>query len=343
VDIYVVMGIEELTLEGLPGEGLELDNDCTITPNIGEVLALIDLPYDERGHSLALMTGLVNRETVSRGSAAVMVLQTSDSDLSNNQARRFLLRVIALAELFLFSLWLVKDNSGNIGDAILGLGVPADRMRAVFKQRPGVLNFTADSQRRPMTFSRAEIDVATRYFQQLNVVLPQIEWRLDAPRPTGLIYQSRIVRTLYFAQAARAAADFAVRAMYYGMALEALLSADTGRYSHNVPRRASVFLGSSRRERQQPYDDIYALYRYRSDVAHGTAFDQRKEAEIRATTRRCDSHLRTIVTHILDDATLLRLFRDGTNSELSRYFNEQPIDEIPRLSRHPERGSASDT
>ena len=53
-------------------------------------------------------------EPVSQWIGAVEFLQESDEDLTDDQAQRFLLRVVALTQLFLFSLWLIKDNSGTL-------------------------------------------------------------------------------------------------------------------------------------------------------------------------------------------------------------------------------------
>ena len=323
VDIYVLQSINELVLEGLPKDGQQLDHDLTITPNRREVMRLVDSPFDEHGQTVRRIIGEIERDVFRDASSSVLVVQESFEDVTDEEARSFLLRVMALSQLFLLCLWLIRDNSGNGGQGIIALGYPrVGTMRAVFTQRPGLTNFTARCDKRVETYSRAEIDEAARYFQMLDqFVLPQVEWRLDAPRPTGLVHASRIFRTIYFAEAARGMADVGVRAMYYSMALESLLAAESGRLSHNVAKRASIMLGETKRERQQPYDDIYALYGYRSDVVHGAAFDPARLSEVRATTERCDGHLRRIITTILNDPALLTLFKEGSNADISRHFN----------------------
>jgi hypothetical protein len=335
VEIYVLQSLNEVTLEGLPADGLQLHHDLTISPNRGEVMRLIDTPFDERLQTIRRIIGEIEREAFNTAGVSVLVVQHSREDVTDEEARRFLLRVEALLSLFLLCLWLVRDNSANGGQGVIALGYPyVGTMRAIFTQRPGLTNFTARCDKRTEAFSRAEIDQATRYFELLEqFVVPQVEWRLDAPRPTGLVFASRLFRMIYFTEAARGMADVGVRAMYYSMALESLLAGGSGRLSHNTPKRASIMLGRTKRERQRPYNDIYALYGYRSDVVHGAHFDPGMLAEVRATTERCDDHLRRIITSVLEDPALLALFKDGSDADISRHFNEEPREELPERAR----------
>ena len=41
MDIYVIVAVEELALEGLPANGLHLDHDCIITTDRTDVLEFL--------------------------------------------------------------------------------------------------------------------------------------------------------------------------------------------------------------------------------------------------------------------------------------------------------------
>ncbi len=81
MDIYVIIPIEELTLVELPPDGLELDHDCTITPDHAHVLEFVDLPLCENGRSVRELIGEIARNTIGGAGRMTFVRQESESDL----------------------------------------------------------------------------------------------------------------------------------------------------------------------------------------------------------------------------------------------------------------------
>ena len=320
MDIYVVVALEAVTLEALPRKGLTLDDDCIVFPDKTEALTFVDLPLCESGLPLRQVIGEVARNTIRDAGAVVFITQASETDIDDAQARRLLMRVMALTEQLLFMLWLVKDNSGNTGDGFIALGVPGKGIRSVFTQRPGGLNFTAECDRRQTPFSIEEVETAVRYFEQFSKINPQIEWRLDAPRPSGLIYKARLIRTMYFAQAARQNAEIGVKLAFYCICFESLFAGESDSISHRVAERAAILLASSGEKRQAIYRDIRKLYSIRSKVVHGASLNADQLEALREVSKTCDEHLRRAVRRILDDAELLDLFTMRSSDAIDTYF-----------------------
>jgi hypothetical protein len=323
VDIYVVVPIEEVVLEGLPATGLQVDHDCILFPDKAEVLQFTDLPLCENRRAVREIIGEADRNTIINAGAVVFARQESQQDLDEPTARRFLLRVMTLAEQFLFMLWLVKDNSGNTGDGFIALGVQDRGITHLFTQRPGGLNFTANCDRVLTQFMAAEVETAARYFAKFSTVNPQIEWRLDAPRPSGLIHKPRIVRTMYFAQAARRNAELGLKLAFYCICFESLFASESDSISHRVAERAAILIGAPGEQRREIYRDIRQLYSARSKVVHGASFSPERIEGLRQLAQKCDEHLRKAIRLILDDAALLDLFSNRSSEAIDAYFLEQ--------------------
>jgi hypothetical protein len=314
VDLIVIQPLEYLTLDGIPEEGLQIDYDLTVSTDRRFITETVEMLFREAIGEIARNTFL--NETT----AASTSLQTAKAaDIDDETARRFLMRILSLSQQFLLTLWLIRDNSGNAGEGFVAV-VERERGVMFFSQRPGTWNFTADCQLVPSTFSKVELDKAASYFKQLNDILPQIKWEFAAPRATGLVYESRIARTLYFIQAARGSSDIGVKIAYYCIGFESLFSTDTAGVSHRIAERTAVFVATTGTERRLAYRNVHALYGVRSKVVHGSTIKASNVAELFDLTKRGDEHLRQCVCRILAEPALLELFSTKKADAIDTYF-----------------------
>jgi len=314
VDLIILQAIQELTLEGLPEHGIELDDDCIIHPVDREVRELSE-------NILRPFVGMIHHEAIiSHATAVNYVKQVSDVPVDDESARRFLLRTMAWVQHFLFSLWLVKDNSGNTGDGHLLLAEVGRGICGFWSQRPGVLNFTAECHRIPTVFSKDEVEEAVILFRRMKEITPQGEWRFDAPRPSGLVFDSRMVRTIYYAQAARASAEIGVKLAFQCLCFESLFASSADSISHRVSERAAILVGTSGPESRAVYADIRTLYSARSNVVHGEPIKARSIPKLREVAQRADSHLRQAIRRILETGALLELFSKNDAKRIDEHF-----------------------
>jgi len=313
VDLIVIQAITELRLEGQPPEGIQLDDDCIIRP------------LDERIRFLSQnifhpFIGLIHHESIINASAANFLEQVSETPVDDEASKGFLLRTMTWTQLFLLSLWLIKDNSGNVGDGHLLLAEVGKGVHGFWSQRPGVLNFTADCHRLPSTFSKAEIDEAVALFARLKAVLPQGPYNLDEPRPSGLVFDSRVVRTVYFAQAARASADVAVKVAFQCLCFESLFASSSDSISHRVSERTAALIGLDGPDKRSVYTGMRKLYNARSTVVHGDPIKVSALPALRERAKQADSYLRRAIRKLLEMEELLTLFSSRKHEAIDAYF-----------------------
>lgn len=313
MDLIVIQAITEVTLEGLPGDGIQLDDDCVITPITGEIRFLSENIFQP-------FIGKVHHETIINASAANFLKQTSDTPVDQESAERFLLRAMTWTQLLLFGLCLVKDNSVNTSDGHLLLAQIGEGVRGFWSQRPGVLNFTADCHRVPSTFSPAEVDEAFSLFEKMKTIIPQGPYSISEPRPSGLIFDSRVVRTIYFAQAARASADVGVKLAFQCLCFESLFASSSDSISHRVSERTALLIGADASDQRSVYTVMRDLYGARSTVVHGDPLKASALPALRELAKQADSFLRRAIRRLLETEELLTLFSNKKHGPIDEYF-----------------------
>src|SRR5262245_27169422 len=103
--MYLIQSVCEVKLEGISEEGLALDDDCIIRPLTAEIRRVAE--------AMVPHIGIANLEEIVSAGLVNFLSQRSAKPIAEEEARRFLLRAIALTQQFLLSLWMVKDHSGN--------------------------------------------------------------------------------------------------------------------------------------------------------------------------------------------------------------------------------------
>jgi len=317
VDLIFIQAMTEVTIEGLPPAGIELDPEAIIVrPINAKVLSAARMLFHP-------FIGRIHLETIETAGAANFLDQIRDHPVDETFARRFVMRSMAWTQQFLFSLWLVKDNSGNAGDGHLLLAEVGRGPTGFYSQRPGVLNFTADCHRTPTSFSAGELEEALGYYHKLKGITPEGEYHIDAPRPSGLVFDSRVVRTIYFAQAARSSADIAVKMAFQCLCFESLFASSSDSITHRVSERAAILVGSDAVDQRRVYDDVKKLYATRSQVVHGNPIRHADLSALREVAKRADEHLRRSIRRIVASPELSELFAKKDWRPVDEYFLER--------------------
>ena len=315
---HFLQDVQHLRFEGVPPTGVKFGNDD---------LVLITTPDDPA----KLLDGVL-RPLVSKAHAKSSK-QCPAHILVLNQYRRPAARkgetdvltymVMDRSFLFLEALWLVKDNAGTLG---AGFAAAVDDDGRAIRRRwipHSVVNFTARATQDETTFSRDELDLAIRYYQQLFEVMPKEVRPENRPRPMALIHASRIGRALYLEQAARESSDVGIKVAFMCMAFEAMFSISDDSVSKNVSRHVMCFLAGDGTEDSVRYRRTRRLYKYRSIVVHGTQLDEKHETEVRQVAVGADEDLRRTLVKMLNSERLLALFSKNDRVALDQYFYEE--------------------
>jgi len=312
MELYLILSISELVLEDVPQEGLPLHDDCVIRVKNSGVRTLAE--------TISAQIGSINVETIREPGVGNCFQRVIPGPISDDDARRILLRAIVLTQQFFLSLWIVKDHSANTGEAHLLVGDRATGKADVFSQRVPFLLTNATCARTTTTFTKAEVDQAVAHFRVLEQVIPQQEWYPQAQRESGFVVKSRLFRALYSAEMARASAEIGVKIAYYCIAFEALFSTAKEAIAHQIAERAAILIESAAASRLTMYRNLKRVYGIRSTVVHGDALSAAKLAEFREIAKTTDGHLRRTFQRIFTEPPLLDLFATKTSQDIEIYF-----------------------
>jgi hypothetical protein len=165
-----------------------------------------------------------------------------------------------------------------------------------------------------------ELDQAIEHFNRLKAIIPQGPWNFDEPRPRGVVFESRIVRTTYYAEAARMSAEIALKLAFQCLCFESLFASSADSISHRVSERAGLLIGTSGPNSRQIYADVREVYKARSTVVHGDPIKQRDIPGLRQVAFKGDAHLRQAIRKILESPHLLTLFSTNNSKTIDQFF-----------------------
>jgi hypothetical protein len=157
-----------------------------------------------------------------------------------------------------------------------------------------------------MTFSESE------HVQNHSYVAP----------PTMEKYSfSRLIRAHVLLRQARASSMKPVKATFYSILLECLLSSDdNAEVSHKVAERASLFIGQSDEDRIEIFRQIKKFYGLRSKFVHGQNIKQ-KLVDFEGLAGYIDEVIRSIFNKILSDPRLVEIYgREDGDKAFDAYF-----------------------
>ncbi|HKQ97643.1 MAG TPA: hypothetical protein VJV75_07205 [Candidatus Polarisedimenticolia bacterium] len=226
-------------------------------------------------------------------------------------------RNLALTQLYLLCLWLVKDNSVNFE---LGfLEYPHGHPAAALSSNTIAAYFTnAQGETRVTTFNADEIRRARDYYSKLfsadHDAFTVVRIERTLPR-----HYNRLHRLTYYIHSARAASDVGMKISQYMTCYETLFLTDPSELSHKLAERVAYFVGTDGPERRSIYDDLKLAYSIRSKTVHGDRLSDRQANEASRLSTRCDSLLRTTLLKIVGSERLTGNFI-GNSDALEDYM-----------------------
>lgn len=289
------------------GRGSNLRNGLKITNNPRRVAKQI--PEESRD-----VLGTLEVDSLLSG---LPLIYADIAPPNNVDPDHHLITLLYEVEVFLSTLWFVKDNSVNAEVGYL-----------IYPQRGGISvssNFisnaftTAQGDNAELSFSKSELNEARQIYLR-STGLPDSEDFYKSA--TQLVPEStRVSRAAYVVQAARGEADLGLKICHYCTALETLFSTSNSELSHQLSERVAYFLGESDADRVRQYRETKRAYSYRSKFVHGSTVKPSKRSELKASLIHCDSVLRKAIRTILEDEEVKNRFSDNSQ-ELDAYMLE---------------------
>lgn len=228
---------------------------------------------------------------------------------------------------FVFSLWLIRDNSINIGLGFLFSVDPGGKEIGSSNSRASLYTL-ANGCRHREKFSRTELIQARRLYERLHMIdagrgRPSTLNPVEQVQPTGTIVNTDEVRALsratFFADSARDCADLSVKISHYMTCLEVLFSTGSSEIVHKLAERIALFLGTNNEERRLLFDRVKKLYNLRSKLVHGDVLSMAAARTLVDVSRDADSLVRDVLRRIIDSSELLDLF-EGNKTTREDYF-----------------------
>jgi hypothetical protein len=222
------------------------------------------------------------------------------------------------SELFLETLWLVKDNSANAG-ALYGVKIGAKIRQCNLPH--SAVNSMATCTKAVTVFTLDELNTAIAYFRQLLQLMPKETAAITGPPPMALRHPSRLGRALYLTQAARTTSEVGIKTALYCIAFECLFSTVVDGATKCVADRGSRFVEETDTGRRVARRRFLKLYGYRSRVVHGSAITPKHETKLRASAVAADEDLRKTFRKILANEALTEIFSTDDPARLNTYFD----------------------
>jgi len=121
----------------------------------------------------------------------------------------------------------------------------------------------------------------------------------------------------YYHQAFRTDIDWSVRFLSMMMGIEALFSHGASEISHQVSERSAFFLREDVAQREAVYDEMRALYKMRSDIAHGRT-TKGKAKQLETSFAGLLLLLRESLVKVLTNCSLLDLFHAAKAEDFNK-------------------------
>ena len=192
-----------------------------------------------------------------------------EEDDSESRQMALLVTYLVHTQWFVNVLWLVRDNSVNCELGFLQYPHTTDMaMARISSNNLSPIFSEADGNRSQVQFNAGEIRQAMDYYnllyggQALTVLDPGAS--LVPADDT-----SRLHKSLYFLQAARAAWYLPEKIAYYCTCFESLVSTSPTEIGHQVAERVAALIGDDASHSVEIYRDLKRAYATRSKLVHG--------------------------------------------------------------------------
>ena len=293
-DYCFVAAIENLRIDEPMGSSWNIDSDLNITNSQTIAQKIVNPTLYERA-------GKIEADEILSGAPFVYAIgpYPNDDDSAETQMKILMVR-LRIAVTFCNILWIIKDNSVNIGRGFLQYPfiktgtsrVSLNNWIVMFTDASGGLNDTS--------FSKEEIRTAILIYQRLfpEMTIDDISDPIKPGRGNKI---NRLSRAFYFLEAARANDDMGVKIANYCTSFETLVSTNPTELAHQVAERVAVLIGKDPSESLEIYQDLKRAYATRSKLVHGDNLTADKERYMNESML-CDDYLRRLLTLVISDA-----------------------------------------
>ncbi|MFJ5718125.1 hypothetical protein [Neobacillus sp. NPDC093127] len=227
-------------------------------------------------------------------------------------------------QLFLNSLWLVKDNSVNLETGYLHL-YPNKRpfQGTIHSNAIGSSPTNCFGEFNETVFTTEELELAIKYY---NILLKEETDLKDTggerlPSRNPLTKENgRIGRAFYFMMLARYESVLPIKIMNYCSVLECLFTSDSSEVTHKVSERFARFMGNNFEERKIFFKLVKDLYKIRSKAVHGQPVNSTPE-DMRKLLKEIDNSIREIFVGYFMKEEKYKVF-DEKQEQYEKWFNE---------------------
>lgn len=308
---FFVSAVHGLRISGRYGRGLRLSDRHYLTNEPAAAFGQLSAAFRESAGAL---------ETESLLRAPVVVFSHSvheEENFADKDAQSFIALELGVVQLFLLSLWLVKDNAVNLDTGFLERPFAGGHGMTLSSNTRAVRFTSASGEHRPVEFDPDELRRARDLFRTAFHSTPSTEATLpDHMLPSDA---DRLARVLYYLQAARGAPDLGTKISFYVTCFEALFSTDSSELAHKLSERVAFFCQDLPAERLRAFRLAKLAYAIRSKTVHGDRLPKRLIAQAAEVSIECDGLLRATLNKILGSDDLRALFM-GDNQPLEDHL-----------------------
>ena len=316
-----VTAINQVDLDPISGRGDKILDQLFVSTDTGQVVSSLPAKF-------ATGIGTIEYEHLCNSEAILHFSEPAPQDIGDGIA--YLDKKMALVQLFLQCLWLVKDNAADHELCFVACGpqIATNYVNTKFS--------LADGSYDAVRYSRAEVRTAREYARAITGGDPGTV--VDGEK--NFAVAGRVSRAFYWVSGARAAQNNGDRIAMYCTALEALFATSTSELAHQLAERTAVLLGSNSAERHNVYSSTKTAYGYRSKILHGAAIKESKLSELADAVRACDELLRRSLVLAITSPDVASIL-SSKNDAIDKYFRTLLFDDRAVLLGSATRASAS--
>ena len=309
-----VATIENLQIDEPMGSSWNIDADLNITNSPTIAKRIVNPTLYERA-------GKMEADDILSGEPFVYAIGSypNDDDSAKTQMKMLMVR-LRIAVTFCNVLWIIKDNTVNVGRGFLQYPFIKTGTSRVSLNSWIVRFSDASGGLGCSSFSKDEIRTAISMYKRLfpETTIDDIS---DPIKPSRGEKIDRLSRAFYFLQAARASDDLPGKIAYYCTCFEALVSTNPIELAHQVAERVAVLIGRDSQDSLEVYRNLKRAYSTRSKLVHGdnlTATNERYGRE----SLLCDDYLRRLLTLVVSDAEVNQGI-EQTSQNVDGFFLEK--------------------
>ena len=309
-----VAALYNFKLKGSLGRGIRLSETLFLTNDSKIIIPLLS-PNFER------IVGLSETNTLGKADSVIYGIKEHPSidDMISDDAFNFLNSQLSLLQLFLMSLWLVKDNSVNFELGFLEHPHGNPYASSVASNFRAIRFCDASGKVSDCSFTATEVRIARDFFRLFEKNAVNLKGNDCGYLIPGDF--TRFDRVLYFAQAARATKDLGLKIANYVTCFECLFCTESTELAHKLSERLAFFLSDKSEDRLKFFKRSKAAYSIRSKTVHGDIIKSTKMDEVKKLAENCDDMLRSVIRKILSSNSLHQKFIAHAN-ELDKFLND---------------------